>query len=189
MPLSLDKFIIDCCLCGGFVAYNGAENQFEILVQIGYKSAGESHAMLKQVYGDGLCSRCLKSVVTGVKASKISIGTGRPHRKKPDSWFLLHDNARLHTATLVKQFLAQHGVNELLRPPYYPDLSPPDFFLFLKLKMSLKGRRFRDITHIQTAVTRELKAIPMEEFSRAFEDLYTRCQRCIVYNGDYFEGL
>ncbi|GBO09541.1 hypothetical protein AVEN_159733-1 [Araneus ventricosus] len=57
----------------------------------------------------------------------------RPHLKQRGSWFLLHDNARTQTATLVKRFLAEHGVTELSHPSYFPDLSPPDFFLFPKL--------------------------------------------------------
>ncbi|GBL74912.1 hypothetical protein AVEN_243742-1 [Araneus ventricosus] len=98
-------------------------------------------------------------------------------------------HGRPHTATLVKLFLAQHGVTELSHPPYSPDLSPLDFFLFPKLNVELKGQIFTDIPHIQAVVTWELKAIPAEEFSRAFNDLCTRRQRCIVYDGDYFEGL
>ncbi|GBO01446.1 hypothetical protein AVEN_176516-1 [Araneus ventricosus] len=90
---------------------------------------------------------------------------------------------------LVKRFLDQHGVTELSHPPYSPDLSPMDFLLLPKLKGTLKGRQFTDIAYIQAAVIRELKAIPVEEFSRTFDDLYMRCQRCIVYDGDYFEGL
>ncbi|GBM68245.1 hypothetical protein AVEN_268725-1 [Araneus ventricosus] len=88
----------------------------------------------------------------------------RPHLKQPGSWFLLHNNARPLTATLVKRFLAQHGDTELSRPPYSPGLSPPDFFLSPKLKVALKERRFTDITHIPSAVTWELKALPVEEF-------------------------
>ncbi|GBN01140.1 hypothetical protein AVEN_241068-1 [Araneus ventricosus] len=79
-------------------------------------------------------------------------------------WFLLHDNVRLHIATLVKRFLVENGVNELSHPPYSPDLSPPGIFFFPKLKVALKGRRFTDIKHILAAVTRELKVIPAEEF-------------------------
>jgi hypothetical protein len=32
--------------------------------------------------------------------------------------------------------------------PYSPDLAPADFFLFLKMKMQLKGRRFHTIAEI-----------------------------------------
>ncbi|GBM41256.1 hypothetical protein AVEN_180548-1 [Araneus ventricosus] len=89
---------------------------------------------------------------------------------------------------ILKRFLAQHGATELSHPQYSSDLSSPDFFLFPKLKVAQKERRFTDITYIQTAVTREWKVVPVE-FSRAFDYLYRRCQRCIVYDGDYFEGL
>jgi transposase len=34
-------------------------------------------------------------------------------------------------------------------PPYSPDLAPFDFFLFPKMKLTLKGRRFETIEEIQ----------------------------------------
>jgi len=42
-------------------------------------------------------------------------------------------------------------------PRYSPDLSPPDHFLFPKLKMKLKGLHFADVAEVQEAVTDELK--------------------------------
>jgi hypothetical protein len=39
--------------------------------------------------------------------------------------------------------------------PYSPDLSPPDYWLFPKLKMKLKGLYFADVAEIQEAVTYE----------------------------------
>jgi len=41
-------------------------------------------------------------------------------------------------------------------PPYSSDLSPPDYFLFPKLKMKLKGLHFADVAEIQEAITDEL---------------------------------
>jgi hypothetical protein len=35
------------------------------------------------------------------------------------------------------------------QPPYSPDLAPCDFFLFPKMKLNLKGRRFETIEAIQ----------------------------------------
>jgi hypothetical protein len=48
-------------------------------------------------------------------------------------------------------------------PPYSPDLSPCDYFLFPKLKLPLKGRLFEDVQDIQGAVTSSLRAIPEED--------------------------
>jgi hypothetical protein len=42
----------------------------------------------------------------------------------------------------VKEFLAKQGISVVLQPPYSPDLSSCDFFLFTKLKFHLKGRHF-----------------------------------------------
>jgi hypothetical protein len=62
----------------------------------------------------------------------------RPQFQERESWFLLHDNARPHTAVSIKQFLANQGIPELNHPRYCPDLSPPDFFFFPKIKSTLK---------------------------------------------------
>ena len=45
------------------------------------------------------------------------------------------------------------NVTTLYRHPYSPDLAPPDYFLFPKLKMKLKGLHFADVAEIQEAVS------------------------------------
>jgi hypothetical protein len=64
-----------------------------------------------------------------------------------------------HKAASVCQFLTQKNVTTLYHPLYSPDLSPPDYFLFPKLKMKLKGLHFADVAEIQEAVTDELKKV------------------------------
>ena len=63
----------------------------------------------------------------------------RPGMCESGNWFLLHDNAPSHNATIVKQFLAQRKVTVLDHPPCSPDLAPADYFLFPKVKPHLKG--------------------------------------------------
>jgi hypothetical protein len=58
-----------------------------------------------------------------------------------------------------------------LSSPVISDLSPPDYFLFHKLKMKLKGLNFADVIAIQVAATDELKRFQKEEFSAAFQKL------------------
>jgi len=74
-------------------------------------------------------------------------------------------------------------------PPlrYSRDLSPPEYFLFPKLKIKLKGLHFADVAEIQEAVTDELKKIQKEEFSAAFQKLYDRAKAYIYAHGAYFE--
>jgi hypothetical protein len=74
-----------------------------------------------------------------------------------------------------------------ITPLYSPDLSPPDYFRFPKLKIKLKGLHFVDVAEIQEAVTYELKKVQKEEFSAAFQKVYN-CKKTYIYaNGDYFE--
>ncbi|GFW17242.1 hypothetical protein TNCV_1957131 [Trichonephila clavipes] len=65
----------------------------------------------------------------------------RPQYALQRSWFFVHDNARPHRANIVKQFLDIKGAVQIEYPPFTPDLNPPDFFLFLRLTLALKGKR------------------------------------------------
>jgi len=74
-------------------------------------------------------------------------------------FFLLYNNAPSHKPASVRQFLTPKNVTTLYHPPYSPDLSPPDYFLFPKLKMKLQGFHFAHVAEIQEAVTDELKKV------------------------------
>ena len=87
-------------------------------------------------------------------------------------FLLLHDIAAAHKAASVCQFLSPKKCYNPLSLPYSPDLSPPDYFLFPRLKkMKLKGLHFADAVEIQEDVTDELKKVQKEEFSAAFQKL------------------
>jgi histone-lysine N-methyltransferase SETMAR len=101
-------------------------------------------------------------------------------------FFLLQDDAPAHKAASVCQFLTPKSVTTIYHP-CSPDLSPPEYFLFPKLKLKLKGLHFADIAEIQEAVTDELQKVQKEEFSAAFQKLYHRAKACIYANGAYFE--
>jgi hypothetical protein len=79
-------------------------------------------------------------------------------------------------------------MTQLLHPPYSPDLAPCDFFLFPRMKNVLKGKRFADVEEVKKITTEALKGITLQEFQDCFEKWKTRLDRCIVSNGQYFEG-
>jgi len=58
---------------------------------------------------------------------------------------------------LIRSYLAKHQTSIVPHPPYSPDLAPANFFLFTKLKTTLKGRRFQTMEEIQENVIRELR--------------------------------
>ncbi|KAJ4436239.1 hypothetical protein ANN_18869 [Periplaneta americana] len=111
----------------------------------------------------------------------------RPEKWVENNWFLMHDNAPAHRAIIVKNFLARHNITALDHSPYSPDLSPPDYFLFPRLKSHLKGRRFNAEEVIANA-TRALRRVSQNGFQACFQELYTRWQKCVVAEGNYFEG-
>jgi hypothetical protein len=48
-----------------------------------------------------------------------------------------------------EKFLTKNSMIRLLHPPYSPDLAPCDFFLFLRMKKVLKGKRFADVKEVK----------------------------------------
>jgi hypothetical protein len=71
---------------------------------------------------------------------------------------------------------------------YSPDLAPCDFFLFPRLKSTLKGRQFQDVTQIQINTTWQLQAIPKQAYQTCTEKRKDRWNRCTQSGGSYFEG-
>ena len=93
----------------------------------------------------------------------------------------------IHKAASVWQFLTQKNVTTLYHR-VLSRLSPPDYFLFPKLKMKIKGLHFADLAEIQEAITDELKKVQKQEFSAAFHKLYDHKKKAYIYaNGAYFE--
>jgi histone-lysine N-methyltransferase SETMAR len=73
----------------------------------------------------------------------------RPELGREQTWLLHHDTAPSHTSVLTQQFLAKYEMAVIPHPPYSPHLAPCGFFLFPKMKLKLKGRRFDTIEEIQ----------------------------------------
>jgi hypothetical protein len=101
-------------------------------------------------------------------------------------FFLLHDNVPAHKARSVYQFLTQNMLQPFITP-CTPDLSTPDYILFRKLKMKLKGLYFADVAEIQEAITDEFKKVQKEEFSAPVQKLCDGVKACIYASGAYFE--
>ena len=102
---------------------------------------------------------------------------------------LLHDNAPSHKSAMEQEYLKEYGLNVLDHPPYSPDLSPCDFWLFRRLKEMLAGHRFESRCGIGSAVYQCLQHIPKEDYRVAFRKWVDRCRMCAEGDGAYFEGL
>lgn len=107
---------------------------------------------------------------------------------KNSSWLLNHDNAPAYTSLLVCEFLAKNNSVTMPQPPYSPDMAPCEFFLFPKIKRTLKGRCFTAIDDIKNSLLKELKAISKIEFEKSFGEWKKLWYKCNISNGDYLGG-
>ena len=102
---------------------------------------------------------------------------------------LLHDNAPAHKSAMVQEYLKESGLDVLDHPPYSPDLSPCNFWLFPRLNEMLAGHRFESRCGIGSAVYQCLQHIPEEDYQVAFRKWVDRCKMCVEADRAYFEGL
>jgi transposase len=109
-----------------------------------------------------------------LKRLREAVRRKKPQFWKNQSWVLNHDNAPAHSSFLVRHFLAKNETTVVPQPSYSLDLAPADFFLFPKLKSTLKGRRFNTVDEILKHSTNKLFAIPKETFQKAFQSWQKR---------------
>ena len=102
---------------------------------------------------------------------------------------LLHDSAPAHKSATVQEYLKESGLDVLDHPPYSPDLSPCDFWLFPRLKEMLAGHRVESRCGIGSAVYQCLQHIPKEDYPAAFRKWVDRCKMCVDADRAYFEDL
>ena len=84
---------------------------------------------------------------------------------------------------VAQQFLAKNKIAVILLPPYSPDLAPCDFFLFPKMKMKLKGRRFDTTEEIQAETQEVLDTLTERDFQETFQKWRRRWDRCLHAGG------
>ena len=112
-------------------------------------------------------------------------------RKHPDqqcnnSWILHHNNALVHESLIVWQFLASTKTTVIPHPPYSPDLTTCEFFLFLQLKLKLKGAMFwqhwTDLIELQDV----MKTLMQNDFQQWFQSWkfhWDQCRRGLLQRG------
>jgi len=100
--------------------------------------------------------------------------------KCPNGFILHHDDALCHTSLLVRQFLSNKNIMVCPHPPHSPDLAPCNFWLFLKVKMTMKGKRFESLQDIEADTTAQLKTLTKGGFQNCFrkwQELWDKCVR------------
>jgi histone-lysine N-methyltransferase SETMAR len=127
--------------------------------------------------------------ITFLQHLRDAVRRKRPHKWSSGTWLLHHENAPCHAALSVSELLAKHSISAVPHPPYSPDLALCDFFIFPRLKSTLKGERFQDIAEMQLNTTRQLQAIPRQAYQTCTGMWKDRWNLCIQSRGSYFEGV
>jgi hypothetical protein len=91
-----------------------------------------------------------------------------PVKWRNNSWALHQDNATAHTSLLMLQLLTSMKTTVIPHPPYTPGRAPCDCFLFSKMKLKLKGRRFVSIEEIQAESQDMMKMMTQNDFQQCF---------------------
>jgi len=107
---------------------------------------------------------------------------------KNGDWLLHHDNASAHTLFVVREFLTKNNMTTVPHPAYSPDLAPCDFYMFPKMKLWLKGRRFVSIEEIQAELQQVPDTLMPANFNECFQKWQNHWDHCIQTQDDYYEG-
>jgi transposase len=91
-------------------------------------------------------------------------------RQKTGRKLVLHmDNAILHRAKLKKSCFKTLRIREADHPPYSPDLTPSDFYLFGKLKGQMAGSEFESTEDLFATIRQLTNAIWRQELESVFQ--------------------
>lgn len=122
------------------------------------------------------CLERLRSTVKKERRGKLTRGV-----------LLLQDNARPHTSHLTMAALHDLNFAAMAHPPYSPDLSPSDYWLFSPMKNYLRGKHYGNLSALSSAVSQWIKATPIVFYKDGIDTLPQRWQKCITLEGNYIE--
>ncbi|RVE50709.1 hypothetical protein evm_004619 [Chilo suppressalis] len=100
---------------------------------------------------------------------------------------LLHDNAPVYTCHVAMAAIHQSGFEELNHPPYSPDLTPCDYYLFPKMKKELRGKKIDNDEEVKSAISPYFDTKDKSFFFDGINKLFERSEKCIRVKGEYVE--
>ena len=98
-----------------------------------------------------------------------------------------HDNAKIHNSKLVTDYLKDLKIKILKHPPYSPDLSPCDFWLFPLIKQRLREMINNSLDDVIDRFSKEVNKLISSDFNKCFDEWIRRCKEVCQKNGDYIK--
>ncbi len=105
---------------------------------------------------------------------------------RPKNVFI-HDNTTLHMAKIIEALLSKFGWYVFGHPPDSPDLALGDFFLFPKLKKTLRNQRFSTDKEVEMALEKFFQNCSEDFFASSLEQIALRYSKCLYLNYNYVE--
>lgn len=96
-----------------------------------------------------------------------------------------HNNARSHISMQTQRKLRELNWDLLLHPPYSPDISPSDYYLFRSLQNSLNGRKFTSFNDLNNYISLFFDEKPATFYDRGIRMLPERWRKIVENDGDY----
>ena len=89
----------------------------------------------------------------------------------------------------MTSLLSEYKWDVLPHSAYSPDMSPPDFDLFPKLKEPLGGIHFDDLDELQAEVAKQVRPLNFGCLATRIRELPKRWASVIEKQGCYIEGM
>jgi len=98
-------------------------------------------------------------------------------------------NTPCHKSLLVRQFLPNKNIIVCPHSLYSQALASYDFWLFPKVKMTMKGKHFESFQDMEAATTAQLKTLMKEDFQNCFRKWQERWDKCVRSEGGVLRGI
>ena len=89
----------------------------------------------------------------------------------------------------VSKVFWDREISRGLWPPRSPDLTPPDYYLWGKLKGSVYGDNPRTANELKQKITSVIQNIQPDELERVFQNTPCRARLCLQVNGAHIQQL
>ena len=133
-----------------------------------------------------------KTVDSKLYAEQLSRLNEAIQLKRPDrkgKVILQHDNARPHTAQLIKEAIKELKWEIMQNPPYSPNLAPSDYHLFRSLSNQINGVTFNNDDELRSLLDDYFSTRPADFYRNGIHKLVERWEEVVNSNGEYIIDL
>ena len=90
---------------------------------------------------------------------------------------------------ILHEFFGENLISKGLWPPRFPDLTSPDFFLWIYLKDTVYRSNPRDLKQFKMNITRAIEEVNEGTLRKVARKMVKRVDKCTEMNGHRFQHL